>query len=46
VQASPEPIWGRGFDQRNQIAVGVAYAAERIAVASLDASAYGEGSAA
>jgi hypothetical protein len=39
-------IWGRGCDQRNQIAVGVAYAAERIAVASLDASAYGEGSAA
>ena len=39
-------IWGRGFDHRNQIAVGVAFAAECIAVASLDASASGEGSAA
>ena len=39
-------IWGPGFDERNRIAVGADFAAERIAVAWLDASASGEGSAA
>jgi hypothetical protein len=38
-------IWGRGFEDRNHIAVGISHAAERIAVACLDASASGEGSA-
>lgn len=32
-------IWGRAFDYRNNIAVGLAFAAQRIAIASLDASA-------
>lgn len=39
-------IQGQGFHHRNDIAVGIAHAAERIAVACLDASASGENSAA
>ncbi len=39
-------IQGPGFHHRNDIAVGVAWAAERIAVAYLDVNASGEGSAA
>jgi hypothetical protein len=39
-------IEGRGFHDRNDIAVGIAHAAERIAVACLDARASGDGSAA
>jgi hypothetical protein len=39
-------IWGPGFDVRNSIACGVTWAAERIAVAYLDASASAIGSAA
>lgn len=39
-------IFGVGFDHRNDIACGITWAAERIAVAHLDASASGEGSAA
>ena len=39
-------IQGPGFNHRNDLTVGIAYAAERIAVACLDASASGEGSAA
>jgi hypothetical protein len=32
-------IWGPGFDEHSRIAVGVAFAAKRIAIAHLDASA-------
>jgi hypothetical protein len=39
-------IEGQGFNHRNHIAVGIAHAAERIAVACLDASASGTSSAA
>lgn len=39
-------IQGEGFDHRNHMAVGVGHAAKRIAVACLDASASGKGSAA
>jgi len=35
---------GRGFDLYNNLAVGVTWAAERLAVAYLDANASGEGS--
>jgi hypothetical protein len=39
-------IEGQGFDHLNRMAVGVAHAAKRIAVACLDASASGKDSAA
>jgi hypothetical protein len=39
-------IAGEGFDDRNRMAVGVGHAAKRIAVACLNASASGKGSAA
>jgi hypothetical protein len=37
---------GPTFHHRNNLAVGVSWAAERLAIARLDAGAYGEGSAA
>jgi hypothetical protein len=39
TRAEEVRIWGPGFDFRNSIACGVTWAAERIAVAYLDASA-------